>query len=75
VAIHARIIEQEEHAVNDIAHRRQPETRSLAEWARLLPRQTLVLSDPNTVLSIREIAALLRDCCPTWTFQEVTGGR
>jgi len=50
------------------------ETTSLAEWARLLPRETLVVSDPNTVLPIREIAALLRRSSPTWTFQEVTGG-
>jgi len=32
------------------------------------------VSDPNTVLPIREIASLLRGCCPTWTFREVTGG-
>ncbi len=50
------------------------ETTPLAEWARLLPRETLVVSDPNTVLPIREIAALLRGCCPTWTFQDITGG-
>ena len=50
------------------------ETTSLAEWARLLPRETLVVSDTNTVLPIREIAALLRRSSPTWTFQEVTGG-
>jgi len=50
------------------------ETTPLAEWARLLPRQTLVVSDPNTVLPIREIATLLRQSCPTWIFQEVTGG-
>lgn len=50
------------------------ETAPLAEWARLLPRQTLVVSDPNTVLPIREIATLLRGCRPTWTFRELTGG-
>jgi len=50
------------------------ETTSLAEWARLLPRETLVVSDPNTVLPIREIAALLRGSCPRWTFSEVAGG-
>jgi pimeloyl-ACP methyl ester carboxylesterase len=50
------------------------ETTSLAEWARSLPRKTLVVSDPNTVLPIREIAALLRGSCPRWTFSEVAGG-
>jgi hypothetical protein len=50
------------------------ETTPVEEWGRLLPRRTLVVCDPNTVLPIREIAALLRRSCPTWTFHEVTGG-
>jgi pimeloyl-ACP methyl ester carboxylesterase len=50
------------------------EVTPLAEWARLLPRKTLVVSDPNTVLPIREIAALLRDVGPMWTHKEVSGG-
>jgi hypothetical protein len=50
------------------------ETTPLQEWARLLPRETLVVADPNTVLPIREITALLRRSCPPWTYREVTGG-
>lgn len=50
------------------------ETTPLEEWARLLPRQTLVVSDPDSLLAAREIVALLCRSCPTWTFQEVTGG-
>jgi pimeloyl-ACP methyl ester carboxylesterase len=50
------------------------ETTSVEQWARLLPRSTLVVSDPNTVLPIREITALLRRSCPMWTYKEVAGG-
>jgi len=50
------------------------ETTPLEEWARLLPCRTLVVSDPNSLLTVREIVALLRRSCPTWTFREVTGG-
>ena len=49
------------------------ETTSVEEWAALLPRSTLVVYDPATVLPIREIAALLRRACPEWTFQEAPG--
>ena len=44
------------------------------EWARLLPLGTLVVSDPNTVLPIREITAILRLACPMWTYKEIAGG-
>jgi hypothetical protein len=37
------------------------ETTSMEQWARLLPDATLIVSDPNTVLPIREITALLRN--------------
>ncbi len=50
------------------------EATPVEEWARLLPRQTLVVSDPDTVLPIRQIAALLCGACPHWSFVEVTGG-
>ena len=50
------------------------ETTPIAQWARLLPDATMVVSDPATVLPIREIAALLRGACPKWTFQEIVGG-
>ena len=46
----------------------------MEEWARLLPRETLVVCDPNTVLPIREITALLRRSCPMWTFADAAGG-
>jgi pimeloyl-ACP methyl ester carboxylesterase len=50
------------------------ETTAVAQWADLLPHATLVVSDPNTVLPIREITALLRQSCPLWTYQDVPGG-
>lgn len=50
------------------------EATPLQEWARLLPRSTLVVGDPDTVLPIREITALLRRYCPPWSYKEATGG-
>src|SRR6516162_10298263 len=50
------------------------ETTPVEQWARLLPRSTLLVSDPNTVLPIREITAILRRGCPTWTYKEIAGG-
>ncbi len=50
------------------------ETTPAEQWARLLPRSTLLVSDPNTVLPIREITAILRRSCPMWTHQEIAGG-
>ena len=41
------------------------------QWATLLPRATLFVYDPGTVLPIREIAALLRQYCPGWAYEEV----
>jgi len=49
------------------------ESTRLEEWAALLPRSTLVVYDPATVLAIREIVALLRRSCHEWTFREVPG--
>ena len=49
------------------------ETTSVDEWARTLPRATLVVYDPGTVLPIREIVAILRAGCPAWRFEEVAG--
>jgi pimeloyl-ACP methyl ester carboxylesterase len=49
------------------------ETTPIGEWARLLPRATLLVSDPRTVLPIREITALLRQACPAWTYRDVPG--
>jgi len=50
------------------------ETTPVQEWARLLPRSTLLVSDPNTVFPIREITAILRLSCPMWTYKEIAGG-
>ena len=50
------------------------ETTSVEQWARLLPRSTLLVSDPNTVFPIREITAILRRACPMWTYKEIAGG-
>lgn len=50
------------------------ETTPIEQWARLLPRATLVVHDSNAVLPIREITGLLRRSCPMWTFREIEGG-
>jgi pimeloyl-ACP methyl ester carboxylesterase len=50
------------------------ESTPIAQWARLLPRATLVVSDPNTVAPIRAINALLRRHCPHWTYREIAEG-
>jgi pimeloyl-ACP methyl ester carboxylesterase len=50
------------------------ETTPVDQWARLLPRSTLAVSDPNTVLPIREIIAILRRSCPMWTYKEIADG-
>jgi pimeloyl-ACP methyl ester carboxylesterase len=49
------------------------ETTTAEQWATLLPRATLLIYDPGTVLPIREIAALLRRSCPEWTYREAPG--
>ena len=50
------------------------ETTSAQQWATLLPRSTLLVCDPGTVLPIREITAILRRSCPAWSYKEVSGG-
>jgi pimeloyl-ACP methyl ester carboxylesterase len=50
------------------------ETLTATQWAELLPRATLLASDPNTVRPIREITALLRQACPFWTYQQISAG-
>ncbi len=49
------------------------ETTPVEQWASLLPRSTLLVSDPNTVLPIREITAILCRSCPMWTYKEIAG--
>jgi len=50
------------------------ETTPVEQWERLLPRSTLIVTDPNTVRPIREITAILRRACPLWTYQEIAAG-
>jgi pimeloyl-ACP methyl ester carboxylesterase len=49
------------------------ETTPAEEWATLLPRATLLVCDPGTVLPIREITAALRRSGPGWAYKEVPG--
>jgi pimeloyl-ACP methyl ester carboxylesterase len=49
------------------------EATTVEQWSILLPRATLLIYDPSTVLPIREIAGLLRRSCPEWTYSEVPG--
>jgi pimeloyl-ACP methyl ester carboxylesterase len=49
------------------------EATPVEQWASLLPRATLLVCDPGTVLPIREITALLRRSSPGWTYREVPG--
>jgi pimeloyl-ACP methyl ester carboxylesterase len=50
------------------------EATSAQEWARDLPRSTMVVHDPETILAIREIVAILRAACPDWRFETVSCG-
>jgi pimeloyl-ACP methyl ester carboxylesterase len=43
------------------------------QWAALLPKDTLLISDSGSALPIREIAAILRGACPAWGYQDVPG--
>ena len=47
---------------------------ALRNWPGLLPRETCVLHDANTVRPIREIAELLKDACPHWSFGHIAAG-
>jgi pimeloyl-ACP methyl ester carboxylesterase len=49
------------------------ETTPAEQWADLLPRATLQIVDPGTVLPIREISAILRRSCPLWDYAETPG--
>jgi pimeloyl-ACP methyl ester carboxylesterase len=49
------------------------ETTPAEQWVDLLPRATLQIVDPGTVLPIREISAILRRCCPLWDYAEARG--
>jgi pimeloyl-ACP methyl ester carboxylesterase len=43
------------------------------QWAALLPKETLLISDSRSALPIREITAILRGAAPAWTYQDVPG--
>jgi pimeloyl-ACP methyl ester carboxylesterase len=49
------------------------ETTPVGEWSDLLPRHTLAIYDPETVLPVREIAAILRRSCKRWMYIQVPG--
>ena len=49
------------------------ETTPAEQWADLLPRATLQIVDPGTVLPIREISAILRRSGPRWDYTETPG--
>jgi pimeloyl-ACP methyl ester carboxylesterase len=46
----------------------------VAEWAHLLPAQTLVVSDPATARPTRELTEVFRQAFPAWTFETVADG-
>jgi pimeloyl-ACP methyl ester carboxylesterase len=43
------------------------------QWAALLPKDTLLISDSRSALPIREITAILRRACPGWVYHDVPG--
>jgi len=49
------------------------ETTPAAQWAADLPAATLMICDPDTVLPIREITAILRRACPGWSYESIAG--
>lgn len=49
------------------------ESTSVEQWAAQLPHATLAIYDPRTVLPVREIAAILRQSCRAWIYQELPG--
>ena len=50
------------------------ETTPVEQWAGLLPQETLIASDPGTVLPIRALRAILRRACPHWAYANFSGG-
>ena len=49
------------------------DTTTAAQWAALLPKDTLLIADPESALPIREITTILRSACPAWTYRDVRG--
>ena len=50
------------------------EQTSLSEWERDLPKGTTVLSSADTVKSIAEIVALMKENVPGWNFERIKKG-
>jgi pimeloyl-ACP methyl ester carboxylesterase len=50
------------------------EETTAEEWSQLLPQATLMVTDPETVRPVREIAEILREACPQWTNREAHRG-
>jgi pimeloyl-ACP methyl ester carboxylesterase len=49
------------------------ETTTAEGWGLLLPRRTMLLYDPATVLPVRQITDILQRACPEWTFVGLPG--
>ncbi len=50
------------------------DTTTAPQWVGTLPRDTLAIHDPATVLPVREIAAILRSHAPWWSHRKIAGG-
>ena len=50
------------------------EATTLKAWATVLPQETCIFYDPNTVRPIREIVDLLKHVCGHWTFRMIEAG-
>jgi pimeloyl-ACP methyl ester carboxylesterase len=49
------------------------DTTTAAQWAGLLPNDTLLIADSRSALPIRDITSILRRACPTWLYRDVPG--
>jgi pimeloyl-ACP methyl ester carboxylesterase len=49
------------------------DTTTAAQWAALLPKDTMLIADSRSALPIREITAILRRACPGWLYRDVPG--
>lgn len=50
------------------------ETTSLAEWAKLLPAKTHIVSARETKQPLREIVELMQENCPGWKYEHFSEG-
>lgn len=49
------------------------ETTRAEDWAKLLPRETLIVCDPATARPALEIAEILSQAGPEWAYREIQG--